>query len=273
VKELEAVAASYVEQKASAAVEPESAPVEKAGEAVQVAPESVHAVAPSVEGSYTSRFSEPDSEPSKLESAKSDASQSSAEEPVAQATADPKSEDTKIGDAKDEDSKSHDSKEDVPTPVVAEVSTVHEEISGASAASSETPTTTFVDEVRAEQTSASHVSDAAPVTTGESAARGTGDMAKKESEIAANTAAAWASWRRIRESGDPKPASPETFSDEIEDPQDAAAMAVAAGAEKTPEEGSSESDPEGIASIVDSVLAEMRPKIYEEISRKMGKKK
>jgi hypothetical protein len=52
-------------------------------------------------------------------------------------------------------------------------------------------------------------------------------------------------------------------------------MAVAAGAEKAPEESSaaSPSDSEGIASIVDSVLADMRPKIFEEISRKMGKKK
>jgi len=55
-------------------------------------------------------------------------------------------------------------------------------------------------------------------------------------------------------------------------------MAVAAGAEKSPEESSAasddahESDTEGIANIVDSVLAEMRPKIYEEISRKMKKK-
>jgi hypothetical protein len=50
-------------------------------------------------------------------------------------------------------------------------------------------------------------------------------------------------------------------------------MAAAAGAEKAPEEvpATSESE-EGIASIVDSVLAEMRPKIYEEISRKMKKK-
>jgi hypothetical protein len=52
-------------------------------------------------------------------------------------------------------------------------------------------------------------------------------------------------------------------------------MAVAAGAEKHPEESSpaSESDSEGIASIVDSVLADLRPRIFEEISRKMGKKK
>ena len=53
------------------------------------------------------------------------------------------------------------------------------------------------------------------------------------------------------------------------------AMAVAAGAEKSPAEASTDSasDPEGIASIVDSVLADLRPKIFEEISRKMGKKK
>jgi hypothetical protein len=56
---------------------------------------------------------------------------------------------------------------------------------------------------------------------------------------------------------------------------DAAARAVAAGAEKTAEEApaSAASEAEGIASIVDSVLADLRPKIFEEISRKMGKKK
>ena len=103
-------------------------------------------------------------------------------------------------------------------------------------------------------------------------------MAKKESEIAATTAAAWASWRRIRESGDtktPAPASaPEKEIAEQSAPKDEAAMAVAAGAEKAPEEATSSSDegPE-IASIVDSVLADLRPKIVEEISRKLGKKK
>jgi hypothetical protein len=50
-------------------------------------------------------------------------------------------------------------------------------------------------------------------------------------------------------------------------------MAVAVGAESTPQEVASlDSDPE-IASIVDSVLADMRPKIVEEIARKLGKKK
>ena len=101
----------------------------------------------------------------------------------------------------------------------------------------------------------------------------------KESDMMATTAAAWASWRRIRESGDPNTTSEEHLEKESEQgdsaSQDAAAMAVAAGAEKPPEPASaeSESDPAAIASIVDSVLADLRPKIFEEITRKMGKKK
>jgi hypothetical protein len=98
---------------------------------------------------------------------------------------------------------------------------------------------------------------------------GLSDMAKKESEIAATTAAAWASWRRIRET-DGKSADKE--SGDASDREEAA-MAVAAGAEKAPEEASPDSElsPE-IASIVDSVLADLRPKIVEEISRKLKKK-
>ena len=96
---------------------------------------------------------------------------------------------------------------------------------------------------------------------------GFSDMAKKESDIAASTAAAWASWRRIRET-DGKSGEPASS------PRDEAAMAVAAGAEKAPEEASDDAEvsPE-IASIVDTVLADLRPKIVEEISRKLGKKK
>ncbi|HTZ84678.1 MAG TPA: response regulator [Candidatus Acidoferrales bacterium] len=98
------------------------------------------------------------------------------------------------------------------------------------------------------------------------------DMAKKESDIAATTAAAWASWRKIRESGGSHSAQPESSSQAKPDSGDEAAMAVAAGAEKTPEETAAESDAE-ISSIVDSVLADLRPRIAEEISRKLGKKK
>ena len=81
------------------------------------------------------------------------------------------------------------------------------------------------------------------------------EAVSKEPDFAATTAAAWASWHRIRESGND------------------AVKAVAAGAENNPSEiaGESSSDP-AIASIVDSVLADLRPKIVEEISRKLGKK-
>ena len=100
---------------------------------------------------------------------------------------------------------------------------------------------------------------------------------KRESELAASTAAAWASWRQIR-SDEPKtsePAKARKHDDEDDEstPTSEAAMAVAAGAEKSPEEGAPGADPRAIANIVDSVLAELRPKIVEEISRKLGEKK
>jgi hypothetical protein len=100
------------------------------------------------------------------------------------------------------------------------------------------------------------------------AAPSTGSGAQAESDGTESTAAAWANWRRVRETGN-------NSGDAVASrPQDAAAMAVAAGAEKSPEESSAtETDPESIASIVDSVLADLRPKIFEEISRKMGKRK
>jgi hypothetical protein len=94
----------------------------------------------------------------------------------------------------------------------------------------------------------------------------------KESDISTTTAAAWASWRRIRESSPTHPAHPQEPSQSDSTSHDAA-MAVAAGAESNPEEiAKDESDP-AIASIVDSVLADLRPKIVEEISRKLGKRK
>jgi CheY-like chemotaxis protein len=101
------------------------------------------------------------------------------------------------------------------------------------------------------------------------------EMAKKESDIAATTAAAWASWRRIRETGDPKDAaqSKNNGTEKVPPPSDEAAMAVAAGAEKAPEDVPAGSESPEIASIVDSVLADLRPRIVEEITRKLGKKK
>jgi CheY-like chemotaxis protein len=101
---------------------------------------------------------------------------------------------------------------------------------------------------------------------------------KKDSELAA-TAAAWASWRQIRETaGSGTSENPERAKDfEVENPpaaeHESAAMAVAAGAEKSPEEGSLADftdEAKNIASLVDSVMAELRPKIVAEISKKLA---
>ena len=88
-------------------------------------------------------------------------------------------------------------------------------------------------------------------------------------------------WRQIRDTGSPSGDSAQSTSDEQQHEDDepthsteSAAMAVAAGAESSPEQiaAASESDP-AIATIVDSMLADLRPKIVEEVSRKLGKKK
>jgi CheY-like chemotaxis protein len=67
-----------------------------------------------------------------------------------------------------------------------------------------------------------------------------------------------------------EPVAAQAFSAALETPQATAAMAAAVGGEPV-EESSYDSDP-AIASIVDSVLANLRPKIVEEISRKLGRK-
>jgi CheY-like chemotaxis protein len=127
-------------------------------------------------------------------------------------------------------------------------------------------------DIAAESSSGAQVSsEVTPAVSTEPDGKSEGEMEKKDSDIASTTAAAWASWRKIRESGDGRSEHPEPSPREAS--EDAAAMAVAAGAEKSPEDASdSESDP-AIASIVDSVLADLRPKIVEEITRKLGKKK
>ncbi len=227
VQELEAVAASFVEQeepKKPTAEQFEPAPVENAEAAVQQALEAPH-----TEGAHEEHARE-------------------------------------------------EAKDSVQLPDVAIAAGVPERASETAEAMPETTAPAVVDEVPAGQTPApaspgseSAASAAAEPVSAESvpaafvpATRGP----KDESDIAATTAAAWASWRRIRESGTPQ--SHMEVEDGAAGSQDEAARAVAAGAEKTP---GAPGDTEGIADIVDSVLADLRPKIYEEISRKMGKKK
>lgn len=89
-------------------------------------------------------------------------------------------------------------------------------------------------------------------------------------EHEAELAAAWAHWRQIRETV----ASPK-FASQL-------AEAAAAGykevhkpeaAAPSPDAASVAADPAAIASIVDSVLAELKPKLVAEIARKLGEKK
>jgi hypothetical protein len=157
------------------------------------------------------------------------------------------------------------------------------------------PTESLAEQISANAPLSQASSEPAPASVAEPVAELTEKIAhkepaQKESEIAATTAAAWATWRRIRESGDPKSAASappaknsakndidinEESRDEAVKPHDSAAMAVAAGAEKAPDDLSqaAESESGDIANIVDSVLADLRPKIVAEISKKMGKKK
>jgi two-component system chemotaxis response regulator CheY len=104
-----------------------------------------------------------------------------------------------------------------------------------------------------------------------------------ESEVVKSTAAAWASWRQIRDINTDTQAPPP--SKEFDSPQplaaETSARAVAAGAEAAgtdqplPETVAitTNGDTQDVASIVDSVLADLRPKLMAEISRKMAEKK
>jgi CheY-like chemotaxis protein len=126
------------------------------------------------------------------------------------------------------------------------------------------------------------MAEAAPASVGDfaSAVRDDEPAAeyKPDSETVKNTAAAWASWRQIRDTrkdGEMAPAQSKEFVVCEAAPAETAAMAVAAGAEQILQEASAlpKSDPTDVASIVESVLANLRPKLMEEISRKMAEKK
>lgn len=129
-------------------------------------------------------------------------------------------------------------------------------------------------------TSRASAPDAAPVIQTEPAEEPRAAH-EEDSETVKSTAAAWASWRQIRDADDAKtvPADPprQEFDVPASAPADtaAAAMAVAAGAEQTIHEAAAAAaeSPADIAGIVDSVLADLRPKLMAEISRKMSEKK
>jgi len=100
---------------------------------------------------------------------------------------------------------------------------------------------------------------------------------KEDPETVKSTAAAWETWRQIRDTSkgnEVAEAHPREFDESA--PAETAAMAVAAGAEQIPQEPTAapiSGEHKDVASIVESVLADLRPKLMEEISRKMSKKK
>jgi CheY-like chemotaxis protein len=107
-------------------------------------------------------------------------------------------------------------------------------------------------------------SDAPPVapSAGEAVER------QRESELAA----AWESWKHIRESvvepqfkSPAADAAPETHAPEAEQ--------VSSAQPASDDETSVQEEAGAIASIVDSVLADLKPRLMEEISKKMGKEK
>ena len=105
------------------------------------------------------------------------------------------------------------------------------------------------------------------------------DQPQEDSEALKNTAAAWASWRQIRDTGDAKTETAEPVREQFNipapAPAESAAMAVAAGAEQNVQESTTPAseNPSDVASIVDSVLADLRPRLMAEITRKMSEKK
>jgi len=138
------------------------------------------------------------------------------------------------------------------------------------------------DSARSEEASAAPEAAAQPEPEATPVARSDSHQPEPSGDDAsvATTAAAWASWRQSRDAGDTEEKGIEAVVAEaavpVATPAESAAMAVAAGAEKLVQEASAaspNSDPTAIASIVESVLADLRPKIVEEISKKLSRDK
>ena len=269
VKELEAVAAKYEAEQRAASSEPGEDKSLKA-EALE-SPSAPSAPEPKIEESVEAKTEEK-AEPAVVEPpVEAKAEETKPEEP--------KLEDTTTQEIRPPEIEPPQGIETAPAPEAVRPPIAPENITPEVHAESEKPAPVMEvpepvakHEFPDENLSSENVSGEPGPVSSASRAGGMDDMAKRESE----TAAAWASWRKIRETGGSRTTQPDaTSQEESEDslPQDRAAMAVAAGAENKPEEATNfDADPE-IASIVDSVLADMRPKIVEEIARKLGKKK
>jgi len=93
-----------------------------------------------------------------------------------------------------------------------------------------------------------------------------------ENEIVGGTEDMAANWKNIRDSIAGAAAKPAPAKEDFREPElaksEPEAPAPVASSEKT-----AATDPQAIASIVESVLAELRPKIVEEIARKIAESK
>jgi hypothetical protein len=98
-----------------------------------------------------------------------------------------------------------------------------------------------------------------------------GEAALKQSEIVGGTEDMAANWKNIRDSIAGGAAKPAVAKEETRDAEaaHAAGEGLAPATEMTaPTSGAA--DPRAIANIVESVLAELRPKIVEEIAKKLA---
>ena len=98
---------------------------------------------------------------------------------------------------------------------------------------------------------------------------------RHETDLASANAAAWANWRQIRDTivgstSQTPDGVKATFKDvREEEPAAAQPEAMAAAASSDGGSSASTSDPNAISSIVDNMLAELKPKLMEEIARKL----
>jgi hypothetical protein len=150
------------------------------------------------------------------------------------------------------------------------------------AAEQQQPATTFADAIQRTESSEAESPSSAPVETSaapeavykssseEDEAGGQDDMSKDKAD---KTNAAWSNWHQIRSGSTPAGAA----SDPVQAAKDAEAQAEEApramAAAAAGDGSAASSDASDIANIVDSVLADLRPKIVEEIAKKLGKSK
>jgi CheY-like chemotaxis protein len=119
------------------------------------------------------------------------------------------------------------------------------------------------------------ISQSVPAPVDDGGARAAEVPANGAPEREAELAAAWAQWRQIRDSiGSPSLASPASEPALAAEPASGFKDIQRHAPTQPPSNSlSSEPDPASIASIVDSMLAELRPKLVEEIARKMSQDK